>query len=249
MTAELALRWDYDPIPAPEQQARGFVITGTGSLHSGFTSAHTHFASYPSAPGRLIIDTQAGALPLWVPSPHRVLVWRPDASWQHHCLQALHGAYAGTGSVAVPQSSPVQPASDLRVERLARIQASLGFSLQDLASVLGISRAQLYKWLDPERDIQLQEGSRARLNHIEQFAAHWASVSASPLGTLAHEPLAGGPDVITLMSATRLNQTAIMAALNQLAGRTDAGRKSITEEMRERGFRRRPSARSLPSDA
>jgi transcriptional regulator with XRE-family HTH domain len=249
VTTELALKWNCDPTPRPPQPlSPSFVITGTGSLDPGFAYLQTHFA-YPSAPVRLIIDTQDRVPLLWTPSPARFLVWRPHDRWRHQCWQTLQGIDAGTGSVNFSPASPSRSASQMRVERLARIQASLGVSLQDLAGVLAISRAQLYKWLDPERDIQLQEESRTRLSRIEQFAAHWASVSVRPLSTLAHEPLPGGFDIVSLMSATRLNVSAIMTALNQLAGRMDTGRKSITEGMRDRGFRRRPSARSLPSDA
>lgn len=248
VTAERAREWHWDPIPrAPQPQAPSFVVTGTGSLDPGLACVQRHFA-YPNAPVHSIIHSQGRAPLLWLPSSHRLLVWQPHDLWGHQSRLMFQGLEAGTGSVNFTPASSAQSASRMRVDRLARIQAALGFSLQDLARVVAISRAQLYKWLDPERDIQLQEDSRTRLSRIEQFAEQWASISAKPLSAFAHEPLSGGSDIVTLMSATRLNVSAIAEGLNQLASGMGS-RKSVTEAMRERGFRQRPSARSLPSDA
>jgi hypothetical protein len=250
VTAERAREWrHWDPVPrAPQTQAPSFVVSGTGSLAPGFACVQRHFA-YPSTPVQSIIHPQVRTPLPWQPSSRCLLVWEPNDLSGYQDWLMCQGLEAGTGSVNFAPASRAQSASQMRVERLARVQAALGFSLQDFARVLAISRAQLYKWLDPERDIQLQEESRTRLSRIEQFAARWASISERPLSGLAHEPLPGGLTIVNLMSAARLNVRDIEAALNRLGGHTHTARKSVTEEMHERGFRRRPSARSLPPDA
>jgi hypothetical protein len=136
----------------------------------------------------------------------------------------------------------------LRTDRLAKIQAAFGFSIQTLADVLRLSRAQLYKWLDPEKDIQLQQESRDRLQQIENLAARWLELSNASLNIVAREPLESGDNIIGLMSRARLDLPSIEAALDHMAGRVSLIPPSLSQQMRVRGFTRRPSAGSLPSD-
>ena len=60
--------------------------------------------------------------------------------------------------------------AQLRVDRLAFIQGAFGFSIQMLAEVLNISRAQIYKWLDMGNDVTLQDANLERINDIEQLS-------------------------------------------------------------------------------
>jgi hypothetical protein len=251
MIPRRALNWDLEPLPLPTY-ASSVTMSGTGTPDPGPAYVKARFAcpTYGPDGGILWVTETSSEIPALRTTSSPVLVWLlydvcPGNPWR--ILQERYGA--GTGSVGATSSAGVHSAATMRAERLAQIQAAFAFALQDLARVLGISRAQLYKWLDHERDIQLHEESRERLKQIEQFASHWRNLSLMPLNTLAHEPLPGGADIVTLMAAPTLNESAVVAALRELATRTASTPKSITEGMRERGFRRRPSARSLPSDA
>jgi len=136
----------------------------------------------------------------------------------------------------------------LRTDRLAQIQSAFGFPLQTFAAVLRISRAQLYKWLDPEKGIQLQLESRSRLQQIERVASQWLVQSNAPLSLAAREPLPRGGDIIGMLSCAKFDAASIEEALRYLAAKTADLPESISERMRDRGFSRRPSFRSLPSD-
>jgi hypothetical protein len=144
--------------------------------------------------------------------------------------------------------SPMQSAPRGRAERLAIIQAAFGFPMQTLARVLQVSRAQLYKWIDPQKEIQLHEESRTRLLAIEALANLWLSLSKTPLDRLARESLPEGADVLRLLSKRQLNEEAVAAAFRGLAESVVARPKTITQRMSEHGFARRSTPRSLPSD-
>lgn len=136
----------------------------------------------------------------------------------------------------------------LRVERLSTLQAAFGFTIQDLAAVLGITRPQLYKWMDAANDIKLQEASRARLATVERIAKEWAARSSAPLSSVAKEPLAAGASVFALLSADVIDDVGVIAAFDELVGKLQERPKSRSQRLREAGFTRRLSVRSLPSD-
>lgn len=135
-----------------------------------------------------------------------------------------------------------------RVERLSTLQASFGFTIQDLAVVLGITRPQLYKWLDAANDIKLQEASRARLATIEHLAKEWSARTKVPLNAVSKEPLAAGGTVFALMSADEIDNGAVGRSFDELMTTLGEKPKSRSQRLRDAGFTRRPSVRSLPSD-
>ena len=139
-------------------------------------------------------------------------------------------------------------AARLRVERLAAVQAALGLSTSDLAQVLGLSRPGLYKWLDASNDLRLQEASRERLAVVERIAKQWSERSASPLGTVAQEPLADGRTVLAMTTVESIDEAAVVGAFDELVAKLAAKPKSRSQKLTEAGFKRRPSSRSLPSD-
>jgi hypothetical protein len=156
---------------------------------------------------------------------------------------------AASSSAVASKPSSMRTAAELRVERFSYIQSAFEFPIQTLAQVLQISRAQLYKWLDREKEIHLHENSRDRLIALEGLASYWLSLSKTPLSSVAYEPLPGGGDIINLMSEADLNIDSVQVAMRTLADTAGVLPKSITQQMHERGFKRRPSARSLPSDS
>lgn len=139
-------------------------------------------------------------------------------------------------------------AARLRVERLAAIQAVLGLSTLDLAQVLGLSRPGLYKWLDASSNVKPQGASRERLAAVERIAKQWRERSTAPLSTVAHEPLADGRTILSMMVADQIDEAAIVGAYDELLGKLAGKSKSRSQKLAEAGFKRRPSAKSLPSD-
>jgi len=139
-------------------------------------------------------------------------------------------------------------AARVRVERLAAIQAVLGLSTSDLARALGLSRPGLYKWLDVTSNVKLQEASRERLAAVERISKQWRERSTAPLISVAHEPLADGRTVLSLLLADQVDEAAIVGAYDELLVKLAGKPKSRSQKLADAGFKRRPSAKSLPSD-
>lgn len=134
-----------------------------------------------------------------------------------------------------------------RSSRLAVIQGALGLTTQQLADVLRISRAQLYKWMDPDRSLALQSQSRRRFRAIEQLARRWGEQSRAVLGQFAIEPLGSGHTVLDLLKSETLDITAIYAAFDELLSRMTTRSSSLSERLRARGFASRFKT-TLPPD-
>lgn len=167
-----------------------------------------------------------------------------EASWEQwaeHAREAFERA-------AAPKGRTTTAAARLRVERLAAIQAALGFTTQDMASVLGLSRPQLYRWLDAANDVRIQDAKRQRMAAVERVAKAWQERSPTPLRSIAHEPLARGSTLFALLSADAIDEAALRAAFDELTAKLEARPMTLSQRMAEAGFKRRPSSRSLPSD-
>ena len=139
-------------------------------------------------------------------------------------------------------------AARLRVERLTALQAALGLSMSDLARALGLSRPGLYKWLDTSSDVKLQGASRERLAAVERIAKQWRERSTAPLSSVSNEPLADGHTVFTMMIVDQIDEAAIVGAFDELLVMLAGMPKARGQRLAEAGFKRRPSAKSLPSD-
>lgn len=149
----------------------------------------------------------------------------------------------------VVSSKPVlSVAATLRVERLTQIQSALGLPTLALAHALGITRQYLYKWLDATKEITLQETSRQRLAIVERLAKLWSERSRAPLSSFAHEPLAGGRTMLQMLTDEVLDEEIITSALDELVAKVMDKPKSLSQRMVEAGFKRRPSAHTLPAD-
>ena len=131
-----------------------------------------------------------------------------------------------------------------RVDCLTALQAILGFTIQDLAAVLRITRPQLYKWLDASRDITVQEANRSRLEVVERIAQAWAARSSAALSLVSKERLNDGGNLFTMLCADVINEEAIVIIFDELLARLSGKPASRSRRVRDAGFTRRPSVRS-----
>lgn len=139
-------------------------------------------------------------------------------------------------------------AAKLRVDRLTRIQAVLGLPMQVMAEALGVSRQGLYKWLDAAKEIKLQEANQQRLAVVERLSKLWGERSNAPLASVIHEPVASGRTARQMLTDTVLDEAAITSAFDELTENMQGKPKSLSQRMAEAGFKRRSTARALPSD-
>lgn len=159
--------------------------------------------------------------------------------WADEARKLLQRAATGT-------QRPSMATAHLRVDRLATLQAAFGFTTQELAQVLGISRQQLYKWLNAAKEVKLNEASRERLAVIERIAKAWASHSTMPLGLVSREPIADDGTVFGMLSANVVDEATIVRAFDGLAVKLQSKPKTRSQRLRDAGFTRRVS--TLPSD-
>jgi hypothetical protein len=183
-------------------------------------------------------STTAGSVIEAAPADAQEARWE---QWAEHAREAFDRAFS-------QQRRSTTAAARLRVERLTSIQAALGFTTQDLAAVLGLSRPQLYRWLDTSDDVRMQDAKRQRLAAVERVTKAWQERSPTPLQSVAHEPLATGNTLFDKLSADTIDEASLYAAFDELTVKLRAQPKTLSQRQAEAGFKRRPSIRSLPSD-
>ena len=190
----------------------------------------------------LIVDTDVLLATSAIPT---VTVEDFDADSWSRWSKASKEAFQKAASAAKATPSA---AARLRVERLAALQAALGLSTSNLAQALGLSRPGLYKWLDASSDVKLQGASRERLAAVERIAKQWRERSTAPLSSVSNEPLADGRTVLAMMVADQVDEAAVVGAFDELLGKLAGKPKTRSQKLAEAGFKRRPTAKSLPSD-
>lgn len=190
----------------------------------------------------LIIDTDVLLATSAIPT---VTVEDFDAdSWSRWSKASKEAFQKATAAAKAAPSA----AARLRLERLAALQAALGLSTSDLAQVLGLSRPGLYKWFDASSDVKLQGASRERLAAVERIAKQWRERSTAPLSSVSTEPLADGRTVLAMMVADQFDEAAVVGAFDELLAKLAGKPKTRSQKLADAGFKRRPSAKSLPSD-
>lgn len=172
---------------------------------------------------------------------------RPFVATEHHLSPRSSSPSSHEVTASDVRSTP-SAASQLRVDRLARIQGTLGVSTHDFAAFLYTSRAGLYKWLDASKNIDLQETKRSRLNKIESLVKAWKECSNAPLKPVLREPLATGKTIYELLTAQNIDDDAVINAFKELAEKLQAKPKSWAQRMAEAGFTRRPVERLMPDE-
>lgn len=216
-------------------------------------------ALFAGAVSSIVAIVSAPAIALIRPSSEQNAgTWQASA-WQRQLPREWHRPEASTpwttatasGHRSTEEQKPLpkvvlRSASELRTERLAAIQSSLGLPVQELAKLLNISRPQLYKWLDASNPLQLQSASRQRLDLAEDLAEHWRGISSRPLWPLLRN---GHESLLAELTAEQPDASTIKNRLAELGERLAHAPKSRSQLLREAGFAIRPSARSLPSDA
>ena len=135
---------------------------------------------------------------------------------------------------------------ELRADRIASIQASFTFPLRVLAKVLRRSPTQLYKWLDPEEAVSLQESSERRIATIERLARSWDRRAKAPIGELRRHVLSSGKTIVDVLAADPIDEPAAERALAEIATQLVARPLSLAQRMQQKGFVRR--RRHLPDD-
>jgi hypothetical protein len=191
-----------------------------------------------------IFDAQWGTA-----SNQRVFVAKDNhiyVRWFEFWSRATGGIHTGNVRAALPRKA--MSAAQLRINQLTLIQSAFGLPIQTLAEVLSVSRAQIYKWLDISNNLTLQEGSHQRMSIIGRLATKWKELSNTPLSRLAREPLADGSTVLQRLCGETIDEAAAGKAFVELAHRLVGLQKSASRQMVEKGYTRRPSRRSLPSD-
>lgn len=141
----------------------------------------------------------------------------------------------------------IDDASNRRVEKLTDIQSTLGVSTQLFAQMLGISRAQLYKWLDPHRSIELQLASSKRIASLERLARLWRATSPAPLNPVLDEPVSDGATSRDLLTAEEIDEARIENAFRTLPQTLASQPQTLSQKMVAAGFRSR-RATHLPDD-
>ncbi|MDD2768393.1 MAG: helix-turn-helix transcriptional regulator [Methylococcus sp.] len=246
-----------DIISAAENTVNTFGVAhfGTGQVVCNGDQTQTGAASVVSprnagkAFGKVLTTagTMAYVLSVSLPTTTPELFVVPDETqdeniWSHWAGQTKEALQKAASKERRPSTATAR----FRVERLAALQATFGFTTQDLASVLGISRPQLYKWLDAANDIRLQEASRVRLSTVERIAREWTLRSKAPLSAVSREALIGGGTIFDMMSAVVIDEAAIVSGFDELVAKLQTKPKTRSQRLREAGFTRRAS--SLPSD-
>lgn len=190
----------------------------------------------------LIVDTDASVATSAIPT---VAVEDFDTeSWSRWSKASMDAFQEATTAAKEAPSASAR----LRVERLTALQAALGLSTSDLAQALGLSRPGLYKWLDTSSDVKLQDASRERLGAVERIAKQWRERSVAPLSSVSNEPLADGRTVFAMMIVDQVDEAAVVGTFDELLAMLARMPKTRSQRLAARGFKRRPSAKSLPSD-
>lgn len=161
---------------------------------------------------------------------------------------AQSGTARSSRSLRETANWSARAAASVRVDRLATIQTSLGFPLQTLARVLGISRPNLYKWLDASRNISLQAETRGRLAAIEKIAALWRRRTNMPLSLVMNDPLSTGKTALELLTNHDLDEEVVADAFDELVEKVSGRPRTRSERRAEAGFKRRKSHRALPRE-
>lgn len=143
-------------------------------------------------------------------------------------------------------ANPKRTLGSWRIQRLSRIQAAFGFPLKTVAEILQRSRTQLYKWLDASEIVDLHGESLQRLTKMARLAERWLAESSVPLASIAHEPLPTGTTIVELLSASTLDEGAIVDGFKYLAELAKNAPPTVSQRLRDRGFERRK--RTLPND-
>ena len=128
---------------------------------------------------------------------------------------------AGTSSAsqaAVMQRVDQVVAQSAR-DQIRFIQASLGLTVAQLASVLGVERQTVYNWLHAEQAPVLHARTRTGLAQLSDIAREWNRRCPLPAGRYLASLDVGGTTLLKLLSQTQTDDVALSVAMNALAAK------------------------------
>jgi hypothetical protein len=167
-------------------------------------------------------------------------------------LESLRSGLLYSGNSAARPSAKETPprhpriSASNRIASLTHIQTAFGLPILQLALALGRSRTQVYRWLDPNESVEIHKISNERLRQLATLADIWLGLTQTPLASVASDPLPSGRTVLDMLSDENLDQPGIRRAFKILAATLGSRGPSLSQQLREKGFRRR--ARLLPDD-
>jgi phage antirepressor YoqD-like protein len=118
--------------------------------------------------------------------------------------------------------------------------------MRALAKILGRSPTQLYKWLDPEEIVILQEASERRIATVEKMARLWDRQANSSMGELRRCVLSSGKTIVDILAADDIDEAEAENALSEIAKQLEMRPLSLAQRLKQKGFARR--RRDLPDD-
>lgn len=146
---------------------------------------------------------------------------------------ALDGTHARivqpVGASSGPQAAVTQRAVPLAAQsardQVRFIQASLGLTVAQLASVLSVERQTIYNWLQAEQAPVLQARTRTRLTQFSDIAREWNQRCPLPAGKLAASLDVGGTTLLKLLSQAQIDEPALRVAMDALAAKITGARE------------------------
>lgn len=112
-------------------------------------------------------------------------------------------------------------------EQVRFIQASLGLTVAQMASVLGVKRQTIYNWMQAEHETVLQARTRARLEELGNIARIWNQHSSRPAGKLIASIDIGGTTLLNLLTQKHIDMASVEAVMEVLSNQ-------IAETVRQR---------------
>lgn len=134
------------------------------------------------------------------------------------------GLFERIGKQAKADAADVLAGADL----IAEIKATLGVSMTDLASIVGVSRQTVYDWIGGQ---QVSDVNYGRLLELRRVCLDWRSLTNRPLVRLLRAKTAEGRTLLDLLGEAPLDRSLIQSHMEALA-------KRIAEEGRQREARR-----------
>ena len=227
-----------DPIPCVQSASAGIQL---GALNLPPLQGSSVIVSC-SAGSRLLIDEGSYQL------VRRLLVGTTAGSFRVMVGSEEIDARAHLASQWTTKAGVHRSNSTLRVSRLVTIKSAFGLSNSDLARICRISRPQLYKWLSSDQAVELSPLNWKRLSELALLAKEWNRISTQPLRLFLEIRISRKSRILDLLSASRLNVSAIRNAMNHLASQTGSIPTTREDRLSAAGIKPRRPAGTLPWD-
>jgi transcriptional regulator with XRE-family HTH domain len=136
----------------------------------------------------------------------------------------------GDRQIAAPLLAIPSVAQSAR-DQIRFIQASLGLTVAQLASVLDVERQTIYNWLQAELPPTLHARTRTRLTQIRGIAHEWNRRCPLPAGKLAVSLDVNGATLLKLLSQAQIDDVALRVVMDALATKIIGARELRRERL------------------